>query len=42
MIPLGVIGTLEDVVGAAIFLASDESRLANGSTLFLSGDQIIA
>jgi NAD(P)-dependent dehydrogenase (short-subunit alcohol dehydrogenase family) len=42
MIPLKQIGTPEDVVGAAIFLASDESRLATGSTLFLDAGQTIA
>jgi NAD(P)-dependent dehydrogenase (short-subunit alcohol dehydrogenase family) len=42
MIPLGVIGTPEDVVGAAVFLASDESRLATGRTLFLDAGQSIA
>jgi NAD(P)-dependent dehydrogenase (short-subunit alcohol dehydrogenase family) len=41
-IPLKQIGTPEDVVGAAVFLASDESRLATGSSLFLDGGQTIA
>jgi NAD(P)-dependent dehydrogenase (short-subunit alcohol dehydrogenase family) len=41
MIPLQVIGVPEDVVGAAVFLASDESRLATGSTLFLDAGQSI-
>jgi glucose 1-dehydrogenase len=42
MIPLGIIGVPEDVVGAAVFLASGESRLATGSTLFLDAGQTIA
>ena len=42
MIPLQVIGVPEDVVGAAVFLASDESRLATGSTLFLDAGQSIS
>jgi glucose 1-dehydrogenase len=42
MIPLKQIGTPDDVVGAAIFLASDESRLATGSTLFIDAGQTIA
>jgi glucose 1-dehydrogenase len=42
MIPLRVIGVPEDVVGAAVFLASDESRLATGSTVFLDAGQTIA
>ncbi len=42
MIPLRRIGTPEDLVGAAVFLASDESRLATGSTLFLDAGQTIA
>jgi NAD(P)-dependent dehydrogenase (short-subunit alcohol dehydrogenase family) len=42
MIPLKVIGDPDDVVGAAIFLASDESRLATGSTVFIDAGQTIA
>jgi glucose 1-dehydrogenase len=42
MIPLGIVGVPEDVVGAAVFLASAESRLATGSTLFLDAGQTIA
>ena len=41
-IPLKVIGTPEDVVGAAVFLASAESGLATGSTIFLDAGQTIA
>jgi NAD(P)-dependent dehydrogenase (short-subunit alcohol dehydrogenase family) len=43
MIPLRLIGTPEDVAGAAVFLASEQdSRLATGSTVFLDGGQTIA
>lgn len=42
MIPLKLIGVPEDVVGAAVFLASDESRLATGSTVFIDAGQTIA
>jgi 3-oxoacyl-[acyl-carrier protein] reductase len=42
MIPLGIIGVPEDVVGAAVFLASDESRMSTGATVFLDGGQTIA
>lgn len=42
MIPMKLIGVPEDVVGAAIFLASDDSRLATGSTVFLDAGQTIA
>jgi len=43
MIPLRLIGTPDDVVGAAMFLASDQdSRLATGSTVFLDAGQTIA
>ena len=41
MIPLKTIGVPEDVAGAAAFLASDESRLATGSTIFLDAGQSI-
>lgn len=36
-IRLGRLGTLEDVVGAAVFLASDSSSLMTGSSLMLDG-----
>jgi NAD(P)-dependent dehydrogenase (short-subunit alcohol dehydrogenase family) len=36
-IPLGRIGEPEDVVGAAVFLASDESRFVTGSALMVDG-----
>jgi glucose 1-dehydrogenase len=40
--PLKMIGQPADVVGAAVFLASDESRYATGSTLFIDGGQSFA
>ncbi len=42
MIPLGVIGVPEDIVGAAVFLASEESRMATGATIYLDAGQTIA
>ncbi len=42
MIPLGIIGVPEDIVGAAVFLASDESRMATGTTIYLDAGQTIA
>ena len=42
MIPLGVIGVPEDIVGAAVFLASEESRMATGATFYLDAGQTIA
>lgn len=42
MIPLGIIGVPEDIVGAAVFLASDESRMATGATIYLDAGQTIA
>jgi NAD(P)-dependent dehydrogenase (short-subunit alcohol dehydrogenase family) len=42
MIPMKLIGTPDDVVGTAVFLASDESRLATGSTVFIDAGQMIA
>jgi dihydroanticapsin dehydrogenase len=35
--PIGRIGTPEDMVGIAIFLASDESRFATGAHFFVDG-----
>jgi len=34
-IPLGIIGKPEDIAGAAVFLASDDSRLVTGTTIFV-------
>lgn len=39
--PLKRIGVPEDVAGAAVFLASDESRMATGSTIFLDAGQSV-
>ena len=36
-IPLGRLGTPEDLVGAAIFLCSDAGRFVTGQTLFVDG-----
>ena len=40
-IPLGIIGVPEDIVGAAVFLASEESRMATGATIYLDAGQTI-
>ena len=42
MIPLGIIGVPEDVVGAAVFLASEDARMATGATIYLDAGQTIA
>ncbi len=42
MIPLGIIGVPEDIIGAAVFLASEESRMATGATIYLDAGQTIA
>jgi NAD(P)-dependent dehydrogenase (short-subunit alcohol dehydrogenase family) len=36
-IPLGRIGQVEDVMGAAVFLASDAAGLINGASLLIDG-----
>ncbi|MDH5510253.1 MAG: SDR family oxidoreductase, partial [Nitrospinota bacterium] len=36
-IPLGRFGSVEDVAGAAVFLASDEAAYVTGITLFVDG-----
>ena len=41
-IPLGIIGVPEDIVGAAVFLACEDSRMATGSTIYLDGGQSIS
>ncbi len=38
--PLGRLGRPEDIVGAAIFLASDEAAYVSGITLFVDGGQL--
>jgi 3-oxoacyl-[acyl-carrier protein] reductase len=40
-IPLGIIGTPDDVAAAAVFLASDDSRLMTGAVLALDGGNTI-
>lgn len=38
--PLGRLGRAEDIVGAAVFLASDEAAYVSGVTLFVDGGQL--
>ena len=40
-IPVGRLGAPEDVVGAAIYLASDDSDFVNGASLVIDGGQTI-
>jgi glucose 1-dehydrogenase len=40
--PLKMIGKPDDVVGAALFLASDDSRYATGTSVFVDGGQAFA
>jgi NAD(P)-dependent dehydrogenase (short-subunit alcohol dehydrogenase family) len=40
-IPLGRIGQPEDIVGAILFLASDESRRVTGSTVTVDGGYLV-
>jgi NAD(P)-dependent dehydrogenase (short-subunit alcohol dehydrogenase family) len=40
-IPLGRVGDPEDLVGAAVFLASDDSAYVTGQTLFVDGGFLI-
>ena len=39
-VPLGVLGEVEDVANAALFLASDESRYVNSSELVIDGGML--
>ena len=41
-IPLGRVMNPEDLVGAAVFLASDDSKMATGTTLQVDGGRSIA
>ena len=36
-VPLGRIGNVEEIVGAALFLASDEARYITGACLVVDG-----
>ena len=40
LIPVGRMGDPEDMVGAAIFLASDESAFVTGTTIFVDGGYV--
>jgi len=40
LIPLGRLGTPEDVAGPAVFLASDDASFVNGVLLFVDGGQL--
>jgi NAD(P)-dependent dehydrogenase (short-subunit alcohol dehydrogenase family) len=39
MIPMGRLGTAEEIVGAAIYLASDAASFVTGTTLVIDGGQ---
>lgn len=39
-IPMGRVGTPEDIAGAALFLASDDASWVNGETLFVDGGEV--
>ena len=41
-VPLGRIGTPEEVSAAVVFLASEEARYVTGSTLFVDGGWLAA
>jgi NAD(P)-dependent dehydrogenase (short-subunit alcohol dehydrogenase family) len=40
-IPLGRLGEPEDIVGAILFLASDEARWVTGSTVTVDGGYLV-
>ena len=39
-VPLGRLGTVEDVAYAALYLASDEARYINSNELFVDGGML--
>lgn len=39
MVPMGRIGTAEEIVGAAIYLASDAASFVTGATIVIDGGQ---
>jgi gluconate 5-dehydrogenase len=39
MIPMGRWGQIEEIVGAAVYLASDASTFVTGATLVIDGGQ---
>jgi glucose 1-dehydrogenase len=41
-IPLKRLGTVEDIVGAAVFLASSESDYVTGTTLYIDGGMLLS
>ena len=41
-IPAGRLGTVDDMAGAAVFLASDDAAYVNGSTLYVDGGWLSA
>ena len=41
-VPLGRIGETGDIMGAALFLASDASSYVTGQTVFVDGGRLIA
>jgi 3-oxoacyl-[acyl-carrier protein] reductase len=41
MVPLGRLGTPDDVANAALFLASDEAAYITGTTIIVDGGQIL-
>ena len=40
MIPMGRLGNAEEIVGPAVFLASDASSFVTGATLLVDGGQL--
>jgi len=40
-VPLGRLGSVEDIANAALFLASDEAAFITGQTLVVDGGQVL-